>query len=82
MTGDASGLGRAAAEALYAAGAKVAILDVNAKAAEQVASELGGLAAACDKTSVDDTTAALIVRVSRDCEHGIHRIVSRDFAGL
>lgn len=59
VTGGASGLGRAAAEALHAAGAKVAILDVNARAAEQVASGLGGFAAACDVTSADDTASAL-----------------------
>jgi NAD(P)-dependent dehydrogenase (short-subunit alcohol dehydrogenase family) len=59
VTGGASGLGRAAAEALHAAGAKVAILDVNARAAEQVASGLGGFAAACDVTNADDTASAL-----------------------
>lgn len=59
VTGGASGLGRAAAEALHAAGAKVAILDVNAKAAEQVAHSLGGFAADCDVTSADGTAAAL-----------------------
>jgi NAD(P)-dependent dehydrogenase (short-subunit alcohol dehydrogenase family) len=61
VTGGASGLGRAAAEALHAAGAKVAILDVNAKAAEKVAHSLGGFAAACDVTSADGTAAALHV---------------------
>ena len=59
ITGGASGLGRAAAEALHAAGAKVAILDVNAKAAEEVAHSLGGFAADCDVTSADGTAAAL-----------------------
>jgi NAD(P)-dependent dehydrogenase (short-subunit alcohol dehydrogenase family) len=59
VTGGASGLGRAAAEALHAAGAKVAILDVNAKAAEQTASGLGGFAVACDVTSADNTASAL-----------------------
>lgn len=59
VTGGASGLGRAAVEALHAAGAKVAILDVNAKAAEEVAHSLGGFAVACDVTSADGTAIAL-----------------------
>ena len=46
ITGGASGLGKATAEALTAAGGKVAILDLNADLAEQVAQELGDQAAA------------------------------------
>jgi NAD(P)-dependent dehydrogenase (short-subunit alcohol dehydrogenase family) len=41
VTGGASGLGKATAQALIAAGAKVAIWDMNAEAGEQVAKELG-----------------------------------------
>lgn len=59
ITGGASGLGRATAAALHAAGARVAILDLNAKAAEEVAASLGGFAAVCDVTSAGDTEAAL-----------------------
>ncbi len=43
VTGGASGLGRATAEALARAGAHVAILDVNADLGEQVAHEINGL---------------------------------------
>ncbi|WP_298291443.1 SDR family NAD(P)-dependent oxidoreductase, partial [Novosphingobium sp.] len=43
VTGAASGLGRATAYALAAAGAKVAIFDVNAEAGEDVAKAIGGL---------------------------------------
>jgi NAD(P)-dependent dehydrogenase (short-subunit alcohol dehydrogenase family) len=43
VTGGASGLGRASATALAAAGAKVAIFDVNAEKGEAVASEIGAL---------------------------------------
>ena len=39
VTGGASGLGAATARALAAAGAKVAIVDVNEKAANEIASE-------------------------------------------
>ena len=41
VTGGASGLGRATAEALIAAGAKVAIWDMNEALGQQVAAELG-----------------------------------------
>ena len=43
VTGGASGLGRATAEALAAAGAKVAVFDLNDELGMQVASAIGGL---------------------------------------
>ncbi|MFN9580656.1 MAG: SDR family NAD(P)-dependent oxidoreductase, partial [Novosphingobium sp.] len=43
VTGGASGLGQATAEARAAAGAKVAIFDVNAEKGEAVAAAIGGL---------------------------------------
>ena len=48
VTGGASGLGAATARALAAAGAKVAVFDVNEKAANEIAGELKGVAAVCD----------------------------------
>ena len=48
VTGGASGLGAATAHALAAAGARVAVLDVNEKAAGEVAAEIGGVAVKCD----------------------------------
>lgn len=51
VTGAASGLGRATAYALAAAGAKVAIFDVNAEAGEEVAQAIGGLFCHVDITS-------------------------------
>ncbi len=42
VTGGASGLGKASAEALAAAGVKVAIFDLNEEAGEKVAAEIGG----------------------------------------
>ena len=52
ITGGASGIGEAASRAFTQAGAKVIILDVNRKAAEKLASELGRTAQAieCDIT--------------------------------
>jgi NAD(P)-dependent dehydrogenase (short-subunit alcohol dehydrogenase family) len=48
ITGGGSGLGAATARALAAAGAKVAILDVNMDNAKKVAKETGGIAVKCD----------------------------------
>ncbi len=44
VTGGASGLGAATARMLAQAGAKVAIFDVNEKAAAEVASDIDGIA--------------------------------------
>ncbi|MEC8562745.1 MAG: SDR family NAD(P)-dependent oxidoreductase [Pseudomonadota bacterium] len=51
VTGGASGLGEGTARALAAAGAKVAILDVNLEGAQRVAADIGGLAVQCDVSS-------------------------------
>lgn len=51
VTGGASGLGRASAEALAAAGAKVAIFDINETLGEEVAGSIGGLFCKVDITS-------------------------------
>jgi NAD(P)-dependent dehydrogenase (short-subunit alcohol dehydrogenase family) len=61
VSGGASGLGRATARVLAAAGVKVAILDVHAEAAAEAATEIGGLALPCDVTdaaSVERAVAA------------------------
>ena len=50
VTGGASGLGRASAEALSAAGAKVAVFDVNETAGREVAEAIGGLFCKVDIT--------------------------------
>ncbi|VVS97987.1 SDR family NAD(P)-dependent oxidoreductase [Erythrobacter sp. EC-HK427] len=50
VTGGASGLGEATARALAAKGAKVALFDMNAGRAEQVAAEIGGIACMVDVT--------------------------------
>ena len=72
VTGAASGLGAATARALAAAGAKVAVLDVNEQAALKVAGAIGGLVAPCDVASPEEVTAALRSAASA---HGPARIL-------
>jgi NAD(P)-dependent dehydrogenase (short-subunit alcohol dehydrogenase family) len=61
ITGGASGLGNATARALVAAGAKVALWDLNADLVEKAAAELGHdtLGVAVDVSSASDAEAAL-----------------------
>ena len=59
VTGGGSGLGEAVARALAAQGVKVAVLDVNAAAAQRVATDIAGIACACDVTDSASVTAAL-----------------------
>ncbi len=58
VTGGGSGLGEATARELARLGAKVAVLDVNLANAERVATDIGGVACACDITSTDSLQAA------------------------
>jgi NAD(P)-dependent dehydrogenase (short-subunit alcohol dehydrogenase family) len=72
VTGGASGLGAATGRALAAAGAKVALLDLNEGAAAEVAAEIGGLSIACDVADAASAEAA----VARAAEaHGPARIL-------
>jgi len=59
VTGGASGLGAATARALAAGGARVAILDINAAAAREVAGAIGGVGIACDVASEAGAAQAL-----------------------
>lgn len=59
VTGGASGLGAATARVLAKAGAKVAVFDLNEKAANDVAKEVGGIAFACDVTLDKGASAAI-----------------------
>ena len=88
VTGGGSGMGAETARKLAAAGAKVALLDINKANAEAVAKEIGGIAIECDVSSDASATAAFAaakeangpVRVLMNCA-GIApaaRVVGRD----
>jgi NAD(P)-dependent dehydrogenase (short-subunit alcohol dehydrogenase family) len=72
VTGGASGLGAATARMLAQAGAKVAIFDVNQKAAAEVAIDVNGIAVTCDVT---DSTATEKAFAKAAADHGIARIL-------
>lgn len=58
VTGGGSGLGAATARALAERGARVAVVDLNAEAAQQVAGEIGGIGIGCDVSSPQQGEAA------------------------
>lgn len=72
VTGGGSGLGEATAAALAAAGAKVALLDMNAAAAEAAAARIGGLAIACDVADAAQAQAAIATAAAA---HGPARVL-------
>jgi NAD(P)-dependent dehydrogenase (short-subunit alcohol dehydrogenase family) len=72
VTGGASGLGAATARQLAAQGARVAICDLNAKLAETVAAEIGGVAVVCD---VSDAAAAEAAVAQAAKSHGPARVL-------
>ncbi|WP_419906129.1 SDR family NAD(P)-dependent oxidoreductase [Hoeflea sp.] len=72
VTGGGSGLGAGTARALAAAGAKVAVLDINEEQAKSVAGEIGGLALGCDVASA--AAAEEAVAAAADA-HGEARIL-------
>src|SRR5690348_6256210 len=59
ITGGASGMGAAMAKHFAALGAKITLLDLNLEAANKLATELKGLAFACDVTQENSVSAAL-----------------------
>jgi len=59
ITGGGSGLGAATARMMAAAGAKVAVLDINMDGASQVADEIGGVAVHCDVADAASGEAAI-----------------------
>src|ERR1043166_8667197 len=70
ISGGGTGLGRATAQLLAKAGARVAVLDIN-EAAAAVAKEIGGFGVACDVTNAADTEAAVAAARER---HGPARL--------
>lgn len=72
VTGGASGLGLATGRALAAAGAKVALLDLNEDAARAAADGIGGLALGCDVADANSAEAAVQRAAER---HGPARIL-------
>ena len=72
VSGGGSGLGRATAKALAAAGARVAIIDVNGAAADAAAEEVKGIALVADVTS--DAATERAVAEARE-RHGAARLV-------
>jgi NAD(P)-dependent dehydrogenase (short-subunit alcohol dehydrogenase family) len=78
VTGGGSGLGEATARELARLGAKVAVLDVNLDNAQRVATDIGGVAIACDVTSPDSVQAAIEIAAAA---HGPARILMQ-IAGI
>ncbi len=72
VSGGASGLGRATAQALVEAGAKVAVFDIDAEALAAVQRELGVLAVACD---VADAASAEAAFAQARVAHGAERLL-------
>jgi NAD(P)-dependent dehydrogenase (short-subunit alcohol dehydrogenase family) len=72
VTGGASGLGAATARRLAKEGARVAICDVNAKLAETVAAEIGGVAVSCDVADAASAEAAIAAAAKA---HGPARVL-------
>jgi NAD(P)-dependent dehydrogenase (short-subunit alcohol dehydrogenase family) len=72
VTGGASGLGGATAEALAREGARVAVVDVNADAAAAMAQRIGGVSLVCDVA--DAGAADRAVKQAREA-HGPARVL-------
>ena len=72
VTGAGSGIGADVARHLAKAGAKVAVLDLNAEAAAAVAKEIGGFAVACD---ISDAASGETAVAQARTAHGPARIL-------
>ena len=72
VTGAASGLGAETARFLAEAGAKVAVMDIDAVGLERIAAEIGGLAIPCDMS--DSAAAEAAFKQAREA-HGAARVL-------
>ncbi|MGH6961444.1 MAG: SDR family NAD(P)-dependent oxidoreductase, partial [Dongiaceae bacterium] len=72
VTGGGSGIGADVARHLAQAGAKVAVLDLDAEGAAAVAREIGGLAVACD---VSDASSGEEAVAKARAAHGPARVL-------
>src|SRR5258708_34085210 len=72
VTGGASGLGAATARALAAAGAKVALFDVNEAEGASVANEISGLFIPCNVADAESVERAV---AAAKAPHGAARIL-------
>jgi len=72
VTGGASGLGRASARALAAAGIKVAVFDINEEGGEAVAAEIGGVFC---KVDIMDEDSVLAGFAKARAAHGQERVL-------
>jgi NAD(P)-dependent dehydrogenase (short-subunit alcohol dehydrogenase family) len=75
VTGGASGIGRACVEALAAVGRSVAVWDVNADGARDVAAALGGTAIGIGADVVDDAAIAAAAEATRHALPSIGGVV-------
>ena len=71
VTGGASGLGRASAEALAAAGMKVAVFDLNEEAGRPIADAIGGIFCKVDVTSEESVVTGF---AEARAAHGQERV--------
>jgi NAD(P)-dependent dehydrogenase (short-subunit alcohol dehydrogenase family) len=72
VTGGASGLGAATAAHLARLGCRVAVLDINAAAAEAKSEEIGGIGIGCDVADASSAEAAVAAATHA---HGVPRIL-------
>ena len=78
VTGGASGLGRATAALLSAAGARVAVLDLPSNEGERFAKSIGGVFVSLDVTETDAIDPAL---TTAEQAHGVARVLANS-AGI
>jgi NAD(P)-dependent dehydrogenase (short-subunit alcohol dehydrogenase family) len=80
VTGAASGLGKATAEALAATGVKVAVFDVNEEQGETVAKSIGGVFCKVDITNEESVVAGFRQGPRRARAGTHHRALRNDLS--